>query len=131
MSGVEAVVREFQRPPLRWRVVEGQPLRARPTRPFFGDLARGVVARAEDRGRRSDHRPAWPTGWRLEPHRRHRARAVLRCGVPTSCCFLPQVPREVVINEYLEITKSFFDGPEPGFINGVLDGVIREAAKKT
>ena len=32
-------------------------------------------------------------------------------------------PHEVVIDEYVEIAKSFFDGPEPGFVNGALDAI--------
>ena len=31
------------------------------------------------------------------------------------------------IDEYVEIGKSFFEGPEPGVINGVLDSFAREA----
>jgi len=36
------------------------------------------------------------------------------------------VPPEVVIDEYVEIAKSFFDGPEPGFVNAALDAVARD-----
>ena len=36
------------------------------------------------------------------------------------------VPTEVAINEYVELTKSFFDGPEAGFVNGALDAVARD-----
>lgn len=32
----------------------------------------------------------------------------------------PDIPARVVINEYVEIGHAFFDGPQPGFINGVL-----------
>ena len=35
-------------------------------------------------------------------------------------------PIEVVIDEYVEIAKSFFDGPEPGFINAALDAIGRD-----
>lgn len=31
------------------------------------------------------------------------------------------VPKAVVINEYVNITKSFYSGSEPGFINAALD----------
>jgi N utilization substance protein B len=53
----------------------------------------------------------------------------LRCGV-FELLHRRDVPREVVLDEYVEIAKSFFDGPEPGFINGILDAVVREARKK-
>ena len=36
-----------------------------------------------------------------------------------------QVPARVVIGEYLDIARAFFDGKEPGLINGVLDSVTR------
>ena len=39
----------------------------------------------------------------------------------------PDVPTEVVIDEYVEIAKSFFEGPEPGFVNGALDGIAHHA----
>jgi N utilization substance protein B len=35
----------------------------------------------------------------------------------------PDVPVAVIINEYVEITKAFYDGDECGFINGVLQEV--------
>jgi N utilization substance protein B len=41
----------------------------------------------------------------------------------------PDVPHEVSIDEYLEIAKSFFEGPEPGFVNGALDGIARDAGR--
>ena len=33
---------------------------------------------------------------------------------------------EVAIDEYVEITKSFFEGPEPGFVNAALDAIARD-----
>ena len=36
------------------------------------------------------------------------------------------VPTEVAIDEYVEVAKSFFEGPEPGVANGVLDGIARD-----
>ena len=36
-------------------------------------------------------------------------------------------PARVVINEYVEIGHAFFDGPQPGFINGVLHRVASAA----
>lgn len=37
--------------------------------------------------------------------------------------YRPDVPMAVIINEYVEITKAFYDGNEGGFINGVLQEV--------
>tara|TARA_B100000586_G_scaffold141532_1_gene102483 strand:- start:537 stop:857 length:321 start_codon:yes stop_codon:yes gene_type:complete len=37
--------------------------------------------------------------------------------------FRIDVPVAVIINEYVEITKAFYEGDEGGFINGVLQEV--------
>jgi len=36
------------------------------------------------------------------------------------------VPAKVVINEYVNLTHAFFEGKEPGFVNGLLDRLARE-----
>ena len=63
-------------------------------------------------------------GWKLE-----RIDATLR-GILRAGAFelmrRPDIPVEVVIDEYLEITKSFFEGPESGFVNGALDAIARD-----
>ena len=63
-------------------------------------------------------------GWRLE-RLDAVARAILRAGAAE----LEQrtdIPVAVVIDEYVEIAKAFFDGPEPGFINATLDVAARD-----
>ncbi len=40
--------------------------------------------------------------------------------------FRPDVPIAVIINEYVEITKAFYDGDEAGFINGILQEVAEK-----
>ena len=35
------------------------------------------------------------------------------------------IPVRVIINEYIEISKSFFEGEEPNFINGILDKISK------
>ena len=62
--------------------------------------------------------------WRLE-RVDATVRAMLRAGA-YELTHRPDVPVEVVIDEYVELAKSFFDGPEPGFVNGALDGVARD-----
>lgn len=37
----------------------------------------------------------------------------------------PDVPVAVIINEYVEITKAFYDGNEGGFINGILQEIAQ------
>lgn len=38
---------------------------------------------------------------------------------------LQDVPPKVVINEYMEVAKAFFDGGEVSMVNGVLDKMAR------
>ena len=63
-------------------------------------------------------------GWRLE-RIDATARAILRAGA-FEVMRRGDVPAEVAIDEYVEIAKSFFDGPEPGFVNAALDGIARD-----
>lgn len=52
------------------------------------------------------------------------SRAILR-----SACFeiheCDDVPPRVIINEYVNISKSFFSEKEPNFINGILDSIAK------
>lgn len=52
-------------------------------------------------------------------------RAILRCAVLE---FLARkdVPAKVIISEYVEVTKAFFDGEESKLVNGVLDKIARQ-----
>jgi N utilization substance protein B len=120
-SGVEDVIREFQEHRFE-QDVDGERF-APGDEVFFADLARGVVEAQDqiDGAIRAKLAAGWKMA-RLDAT----ARAVLRCGV-FELLRRPDVPREVVIDEYVEIAKSFFDGPEPGFINGVLDAVASDA----
>ncbi|MDR2766028.1 MAG: transcription antitermination factor NusB [Holosporaceae bacterium] len=53
-------------------------------------------------------------------------KSVLRLGV-TELLYLLDVPRNVILNEYIEISKAFFDKPEVAFVNGLLDSVLKGA----
>ncbi len=63
-------------------------------------------------------------GWRLERIDAV-ARAILRAGA-AELEQQRETPTAVVIDEYVEIAKSFFEGPEPGFINAALDAAARD-----
>ena len=119
-AGVEAVVREF-RDHRFGADLEGQSL-AEADEPFFAELARGVVAAQASIDRAISRRLA--AGWRLE-RIDATARAILRCAAYELLC-RPETPREVVINEYVEIAKSFFEPTETGFVNGILDAIARD-----
>jgi N utilization substance protein B len=61
-------------------------------------------------------------GWKLE-RIDSVARAILRSAVVE--LWGRDTPIAVVIDEYVEIAKDFFEGPEPGFINAALETVAR------
>ena len=52
------------------------------------------------------------------------ARAVLRSGV-YEILARPDVPTNVIINEYVDVTKAFFDDSTPAFVNGILDKIAK------
>ncbi|MEO8668695.1 MAG: transcription antitermination factor NusB [Bauldia sp.] len=88
---------------------------------FFRDLVSGVVrdqlqldpavhgALADD----------WPLA-RIDAT----LRAILRCGA-YELASRTDVPARVVISEYVDVAKAFFDGEAAGMVNGVLDGLAR------
>lgn len=119
--GVDAVVREFSEHRFD-RDVDGQQMAAA-DETFFAELAKGVVAKQGEVDQAIVKRLA--SGWRLE-RLDATARAVLRAGA-FELIHRRDVPTEVVIDEYVEIAKSFFEGPEAGFINGALDAIARDA----
>ena len=119
-AGVEAVIREFS--DHRFDTdIEGVKL-AQADEGFFGELVRGVVAEQAAVDGAVTRRLA--QGWRLD-RIDATARAILRVGA-FEVMRRPDVPAEVAIDEYVEIAKSFFDGPEPGFINAALDAISRD-----
>lgn len=120
-AGVDSVIREFGEHRFD-RDVEGEQLAAA-DESFFAELAKGVVTNQARIDQGIVKRLA--SGWRLE-RLDATARAVLRAGA-YELMYRPDVPTEVVINEYVEIAKSFFEGPESGFINGALDAIARDA----
>jgi N utilization substance protein B len=120
-AGVEAVVREFC--DHRFDAdMEGERL-AEADEAFFAEIVRGVVADQAAIDRAVAKRLA--QGWKLE-RLDATLRAILRAGA-FELMARPDVPLEVAIDEYVEIGKSFFEGPEPGVVNGVLDGIAKEA----
>lgn len=51
-------------------------------------------------------------------------RAVLRCGIH-ELLSMSDIPGPVIVNEYIDLAKAFFDGPEPKFVNGLMDRVAK------
>ncbi len=123
--GAEAVIREFNEHrfdrDLPDEAAEGQTLAAA-DEAFFADLVRGVVANQRQIDTAVAKRLA--SGWRLE-RIDATVRAMLRAGA-YELTHRADVPTEVAIDEYVELAKSFFAGPEPGFVNGALDAVAQD-----
>lgn len=121
-SDAQSVVEEFRRHRLSDAdTEEGQPDLSRADAKHFAALVLGAAMRASEVDALIDAvLPAdWPRA-RLDPV----LRATLRAG-----CFellaRDDVPVRVAIDEYVAIARAFFDGSEPGFVNGVLDALAR------
>lgn len=119
--GVEAVIREFTEHRFGRELGDGKLADA--DEAFFAEVVRGVVAEQAEIDAAVARRLA--QGWRLD-RIDATVRAILRAaGFELSR--RPDVPAEVVIDEYVELAKSFFEGTEPGFVNGALDALARDA----
>ena len=95
------------------------------TQQFANQLARGCADRQEaiDEAIRSVSQH-----WRLERMARV-DRNILRLGV-YELIALKEVPRNVTINEAVELAKRFGDESSPSFVNGVLDRIATDQGKE-
>jgi N utilization substance protein B len=90
-------------------------------RELFDAIVRGGEAQREELDALIS--PALASGWTLERMDRV-LRATLRAGA-YELLARPQTPARVVISEYVEVANAFYEGKEPGFVNGVLDRIAR------
>ncbi len=89
---------------------------------FFAELLRGVVRRQTDIDPLVDAKLAG--GWRL-----NRLDSILRATLRAGAFELLErrdIPARVIISEYVDVAKEFFNGEEPKVVNGVLDKLARE-----
>ena len=120
-EGVDTVIDEFSRH--RFDAdIEGQML-AEADEAYFAEILRGVVTGQAAIDAAIKARLA--SNWRIE-RLDATLRALLRCGAWELRERL-DTPREVVIDEYVELAKAFFDEAEAKFVNAALDGVARDA----
>lgn len=84
---------------------------------LFKRVLKGVVAEQRDIDPLINAQLA--EGWKLT-RVDSTLRALLRAGV-FELTGMKSTPARVVINEYVELAKAFFDGDEPRVVNGVLD----------
>ncbi len=119
-AGVETVVREFADHRFDRDLGEGRLAHA--DEAFFAAIVRGVVGEQAVVDQAIGRRLA--KDWRLE-RLDATVRAILRAGA-FELMRLEAIPSEVAIDEYVEIAKSFFEGPEAGFVNATLDRIARD-----
>jgi N utilization substance protein B len=84
---------------------------------FFADLVRGVLKHQIEIDRSIARVLA--SGWTLA-----RIDSILRALLRAAGYELVarrDVPAKVVIDEYVELARDFFEGDEPGFVNAILD----------
>jgi N utilization substance protein B len=119
-GGVESIIREF----IDHRFdadLEGEPL-AEADETFFAEGARGIVKEQSTIDGLISERLA--SGWRIE-RLDSTVRAILRAGA-WELKYRSDIGLEVVINEYVEIARAFFDEAEARFVNGALDGIAKD-----
>ena len=88
---------------------------------FFADLVEGVVKFQDDIDKSiSDNLSAKWTLKRLDLT----LRAIMRCA-GYEILRRPDVPALVIIDQYVSIAADFFEGKEPGFVNGALDKMAK------
>jgi N utilization substance protein B len=90
-------------------------------RDMFSDIVRGTAGREGEIDANLSR--TLPGGWPLQRLEKI-LRAAMRAGV-YELIMRPDIPRAVIINEYVDIAHGFFAGDEPAMVNGVLDAVAR------
>lgn len=93
---------------------------------FFGQIVRGVIKSQLEIDPMVD--AALTEGW---PVARIDAtlRAILRAGT-FELLRRPDIPHGVVITDYLDIARAFFDQEASAMVNGVLDGIANRLGRK-
>lgn len=120
-EGVDTIIREFQNHRFDGDI-DGEIL-AEADEAWFAEIVRGVVEGQQSIDTAIKARLA--SNWRME-RLDATLRALLRCGA-YELREKPDTPREVVIDEYVELAKAFFDEAEAKFVNAALDGVARDS----
>ena len=88
---------------------------------FFADVVQGVLKHQIEIDRSLAR--ALAAGWTLA-----RIDSILRALLRAAAYELvgrADVPAKAVIDEYVELSRDFFEGDEPGFVNAVLDRLAR------
>jgi len=120
-KGLDAVVAEFER---HWM---GKEIEDDQYKPADSALFRVIVQGVLDRQLRLDPMvdDMLAKGWPLK-RIESVMRAILRAGA-WELTYSPDVPVKVVISEYVDIARAFFEKEETSMVNAVLDRLAREA----
>ncbi|MAY60714.1 MAG: transcription antitermination factor NusB [Rhizobiales bacterium] len=118
-SGLMEIVAEYENHRLGQELDGDQYLKADPA--WFRAIVSGVVdtQRNLDPEIRSALTEDWPLS-RLDAT----LRAILRAGA-WEIEFKPDVPAAVLVNEYVDIARAFYEEEEPRIVNAVLDRLAR------
>ena len=119
-TGVDAVIQEFSDHRFDDRLDNAWMAEA--DEAYFAEIVRGVVEHQARVDRLIAQRLA--EGWKLA-RLDATVRALLRAGA-WELMERPDTPREVVLDEYVELAKAFFDDKDARFVNAALDGVARD-----
>ena len=90
---------------------------------FFDDVVRGVAARRDEIDEVLTGKLA--SGWSIARLDKTMLQ-ILRAGI-YELLARHDIPAAVVINEYVEVAKAFFDDGQAKFVNGILDAVAKDA----
>jgi N utilization substance protein B len=91
---------------------------------FLRNIVEGVVR--EQRAIDPKINASLASAWSLE-RLESIMRAILRAGA-YELMFRDDVPARTVISEYVDVAHAFYEGEQPGFVNGVLDKLARSLA---
>jgi N utilization substance protein B len=94
-------------------------------RPYADAIVRGVGEHVDALDKRIT---SASQNWRLERMSRV-DRNLLRLGT-WELMFQPEVPRAVILDEALELAKSFGTDESSGFVNGVLDRIANDLGRR-
>lgn len=92
---------------------------------FFKDIVEGVVKHQDDIDKSISDKLS--EKWSLK-RLDLTLRAILRAA-GYEIQRRPDVPALVIIDQYVSIASDFFEGKEPGFVNGALDKMAKEVRK--
>lgn len=93
-----------------------------PDKKLFQEIVRGVCEKQKDLDDTIEKVLA--NGWSLD-RLETVVRAILRAAL-FELTDHEDTPKAVIINEYVNITKSFYSGQEPSFVNASLDNLAKQ-----